>query len=93
MVQPNTRQEQHDIEFFIPDQKIFVGIGFSCYDAVWKIQQGKKGAKTVMQALADVTKAWQNCVKMKNLLERYDFDFTNEENIYLLKDPTKAEAD
>ena len=47
MVQPNTRQEQHELETFVPDQKVFVGIGFTNYDSVWQVKEEPAGVRTV----------------------------------------------
>ena len=45
MVEPNTVDDQRQLNAFVPDGKVFVGIGFDSYDAVWEIKEGPGGVR------------------------------------------------
>ena len=77
-MKPNTQLEQSALTTFIPDEKIFFGVGISTYDGVWEVNKNKKGEYACRQALPDVPNAEGDCEEMKSLLDRYDFNLQPE---------------
>ena len=70
----NSLFDQTKISAFIPDEKIFFGVGVSNYDAVWKISKDQKDKYQAAQTFPDIPNAYKDVENMYNLLQAYDFD-------------------
>ena len=90
----NSKPQQSDLATFVPDVKIFVGVGVTNYDRVGlgEDEYDKKGQEIKRprgtQAFHDIPNAGQDCVDMKNLLSKYDFDFVERDREFDKKSQT-----
>ena len=80
----NSKKEQSELTCFVPDKKIFVGVGVTNYDGVGhkfdqKDRQGNVTKPAGAQAFHDIPNAGSDCEDMKNYLQKYDFDFWERE--------------
>ena len=87
MLDVNTKLIQDKITEFRADEKFFFAVGNQKYDQVFQVKgkQREDGqiVKSVEPALNDIDHAIQDCYEMKELLEKYDFEFKKENCIIL----------
>ena len=96
-MKPNSKSEQAALTTFVPDKKIFFGVGVSQYDGVGigKDEMDKRGKEVVRpagsQAFHDIPNAGQDNEDMKNCLMKYDFEFFERERLApeCIADPKK----